>query len=258
MSAAGQRLGAPLALAATLWAVAAPAGAQLGTIRFDNWLYYQQNLSDTSRWQYRPRVFVPFALRDGWTFIQRFDLPFYYTDASGPANPDGERKFHVSDALVEEIFDTPEVARNLRLRASLRLVMPTGGEAPFGADQWQIAPGFGFHWRLPDAWRGVTISPYVRYFHGFDAGSPGVTTKRSWDFIPTVTFDLAEKWSLSFYSEQPISYDTRKHDWFVPIEAMFTHRPDKTWEYSFGGAYAVVKDDPAYRWLIQGRLSYYF
>lgn len=249
---------AAAALAACLGGIAGPARAQLGTVRFDNWLYYQSNYGDTERWQYRARLFFPFALSGGWTFTQRVDLPLYYTNASGPGNPDGGWKGKFSDIFVEEIFDTPEVAKNVRLRGSLRLVMPTGGDSPFGSDQWQVAPGFGGNWRIPDLWGGVTIAPYVRYFYGFSAGSPDVTTKRSWNIFPDVSFPLNDKWTLSFYPEQGITYNVRSGKWFVPIEAMLTNRVSKSWEYSFGGAYALVEDDRSYRWLFQGRLRYYY
>jgi len=252
------RWGATLAVASVMLGVSAPASAQLGTIRFDNWLFYQQNFGDTGRWQYRPRVFIPYELGGGWVFTQRADLPFYDTNATGPANPGGGWKFGVSDFMIEEIIDGPDVAKNFRLRGSLRLVFPTGGQAPFGADQWQIAPMFGMNWRLPDAWNGVTIAPFARYSYGFDAGSPGVTTIRSWTIYPEVTFGLADKWSLVLYPEQGITYNDRTHKWFVPAEAMVVNRLSKNWEYAVGGAYEIVDSNPSYRWLVEGRLRYYF
>ncbi len=251
-------IGYALALGAALAGLSASASAQIGTVRFDNWFYYQENYGDSARWQYRPRVFIPFAFGDGWTFTQRIDVPFYYTDATGPANPSGDWKFRISDALVEEILDTPDVAKNLRLRTSVRLVMPTGGQSPFGSDQWQVAPGFGANWRLPELWKGVSVIPYVRYFYGFDAGSPSVTTVRKWNFFPEVVVNLSEKWAIDFYPEQGISYNDRNNKWFVPIEAMFLNRVSKTFNYSVGGAYALVDDDKSYRWLIQARFTFLF
>ena len=238
------------------WPVSAPA--QMGTIRFDNWLYYQENYGDSVRWQYRAKVFVPFAIGGGWTFTQRADVPFYYTDRTGPANPGGDYEFHVSDVLVEEIFETPDVAKNFRLQASVRFVFPTGGEAPFGSDQWQVAPGAGFDWRLPELLRGVTISPYARYFFGFDPRSPNVTTVRRLDLFPTVKFKLAATWALSVYSEQSISFNERSNNWFVPIEAMLVNQPSKKFAYAFGGAYALAEGDGSYRWLAEARLTFFF
>ncbi len=248
-----------LALAAALAGAAPGAQAQMtmGTIRFDNWLFYQQNFGDTERWQYRPRVFIPWSFGDGWTFTQRIDVPLYYTNASGPDNVNGDWKFGVSDMFIEEIFDTPEVAKNVKLRTSLRLVFPTGGKSPFGADQWQAALGFGGNIKAPDIGRGVTFAPYARYFYGFDEGT-GVTTKRRWDFFPSVTVALNDAWYLDFWPEQGMSYNIRSGKWFIPFEAMVGNRISKQWEWSFGGSWAVNDQDQSYKWLLQGRLRYYF
>lgn len=253
-------IGASITLAAALVGAAPSAHAQMGTIRFDNWLFYQQNLdsSDSSRWQYRPRIFVPFALADGWTFTQRADLPLYYTNTGGPENPTAEWKFGVSDALVEEIFDSPDLTSNFRARTSLRIVFPTGGDAPFGADQWQAALGFGGTWRYPDLWGGTSFSPYARYFYGFHAASDKVTTKLSWNLFPTATFTLVPNWSLVLWPEQGITYNIRTQRWFVPLEAMVTNRVDKHVEWSAGGSWAANDNDKSYKWLFQSRLTYYF
>ena len=248
---------AAVALAAALLAAALPAAAQMGTIRLDQWGFYQENYGDTGRWQYRPRLFVPFKFGDGWTFTQRLDLPFYYTDAQGPANTTGGWKFGGSDAFVEELFESPELAPNFRLKASLRWTFPTGGKGPFGSDQWQIAPMFGAIWRFPEAWRGITFGPFARYSYGYDEGSPGVTTKRTWTIFPETTFTISDKYSLVFWPEQGITYNQRSEKWFVPLEAMFTHRLSKQWEYSVGGAAPMVDDDKSYRWVLQGRLRLY-
>jgi hypothetical protein len=63
---------------------------------------------------------------------------------------------------------------------------------------------------------------------------------------------------MVLWPEQGISYNLRSHKWFVPVEAMFTHRLNKQWEYSVGGAVPVDEGDKSYRWLLQGRLSYFF
>jgi hypothetical protein len=232
--------------------------AQLGTIRLDNWFYYVDSYFDSATVQYRPRIFVPFDFAHGWTFVQRADLPFLYTDALGPANPDGDWKFRAGDFMIEEILNTPEVAPNMRLFGSVRLVFPTGGEFPFGADQWQVAPAVGLIYSRPDLWRGTTFFPLARYFFGFDTQSPGVTEIRRLDLFPTVTLGLAPAWALHLYSENPISYNEQTNKWFVPIDALVTHRVSKSFEYGVGGAVAIVDDDRAYRWLVQARLTFYF
>lgn len=249
---------AALLLLALLLGASGRASAQLGTIRFDNWLYYADSFFDSTAVQYRPRVYVPFDLAGGWTFVQRADLPFFYTDAPGPANTGGDWETGVGDALIEEILTTPEVAPNTRLFGSVRLVFPTGGESPFGADQWQVAPAIGVLYSRPDLWRGVTLLPLARYAYGFDTRSPGVTEIRRLDLFPIAIFGLAPAWALHLYSENPISFNDRTNKWFVPLDVLVTHRVNKRFEFGVGGAVPIIDDDRAYRWLLQARLTFYF
>jgi hypothetical protein len=152
---------AALVCALWAWAASAPTSAQqLGTIRFDNWLYFQENINDSERWQYRPRFFIPFSLPQGWTFTQRIDLPVYYTNNTGPENPDGGWKAGIGDWFIEEAFNSPEVAKNLRLFGSVRFVFPTGGGAPFGGNQYQWAPAIGAIYAIPE--HRITIAPTAR------------------------------------------------------------------------------------------------
>jgi hypothetical protein len=234
-----------------------PTQAQMGTVTLENWLYYQENYGASARWQYQPRLLMPFAFGGGWTFTQRIDVPFYYTNATGSANADGAWRFRTSDVFVEEIFDTPDIARNFSVRASVRLVAPTGGAAPFGSDQWQVAPGAGFTWKLPEALRGVTAAPFARYSFGFDPRSADIATIRKINLLPKVTFGLIEDWAVAVYPQQGIWYDVRTRQWFVPAEAMVAKRKGQI-EYAIGGAYAIVDDYPLYRWLIEARLTYSF
>jgi hypothetical protein len=246
---------AALALAAS--ALGAPASAQqLGTIRFDNWLYFQENTDSSERWQYRPRFFIPFSLPQGWTFTQRADLPVFYTDKVGTENPSGDWKWGIGDWFIEEIFATPELAKNFRMSASVRFVFPTGGGSPFGADQYQWAPSIRATYAIPE--HKVTIGPLARYFMSFHATEPGAAKVRKLDLYPAVTFGLPDDWSLAFYPENPISYNDVTNKWFVPIDAMLIKRFSKTVEFGFGGAYGLVKDDPQYQYIINGRLTFYF
>ncbi len=142
------------------------------------------------------------------------------------------------------------------MSASVRFVFPTGGGSPFGSDQYQWAPGVGATYVIPE--HRITISPFARYFMSFHATEPGAAKVRKLDLFPTVTFGLADDWSLAFYPENPISYNDVTNKWFVPIDAMLIKRLSKTVEFGFGGAYGLVKDDPQYQYIINGRLTFYF
>ena len=257
-SSAGRSLATLIAaLALAAFAGSKPASAQsLGTIRFDNWLYFQENTDNSERWQYRPRFFIPFSLPRGWTFTQRADLPVFYTDKVGTDNPSGDWKWGIGDWFIEEIFATPELAKNFRMSASVRFVFPTGGSSPFGGNQYQWAPGVGATYAIPE--QRITISPFARYFMSYHAVREGGPEVRKLDLFPGVTFGLPDNWSLAFYPENPITYNDQTNKWFVPIDAMLIKRLSKTVEFGFGGAYALVKDDPQYQYIINGRLTFYF
>ena len=227
-----------------------------GSVRFDNWLSYQRNTDDSGQWLYQPRFYIPFQLRDGWTFTQRIDLPLSYTNAAGTDNASGGWKAGINDWFVEEIFTTPELAPNLKAWASVRLVFPTGGASPFGSQQYQWAPALSVSYAMPE--RGITISPVARYFMSYHATSSNATKVRTLDLYPIVTFALPNNWSLVTYPENGISYNRETRKWLVPLDLMLLKRLSKTTEFGFGGAYAFVKDNPAYRYVLYGRLTFYF
>lgn len=226
-------------------------------VRFDNWLYYQHNFDGTDRWQYRPRFYIPFNLSNGWTFTQRIDLPNYLTDKPGPENPDGEWKAGIADWFVEETFLSPEVAKNLKWSTGVRLVFPTGGQQPFGSSQYQWAPTLGALYTMPE--QRITFNPVARYFMSYHADLPGAARIRKLSLFPTLTFGgLLDGWSLSLWPENEISYNDVTDKWFVPVDLLATRALSKSAEIGFGGAWAVVKDDPAYKYVINARLTFRF
>jgi hypothetical protein len=233
-----------------------PKAEELGTVRFENWLIFQRYTNDSEQGQYWPRLYVPFNLPQGWTFTQRVDLPIARTDAVGPDNPTGAWKSGIGDWFIEEYFTTPEVATNTTVTASVRFVFPTGGSAPFGSSQYQWAPAIGMSYAIPED--GVTISPFARYFMSYHATREDAAKVRTLDLFPTVTFSLRNDWDLSFYAENPVVYNDVIHKWFVPIDILLTKRVSRSFGFGFGGAYGLVKDDPRYQYVVNGRVTFYF
>ena len=105
---------------------------------------------------------------------------------------------------------------------------------------------------------GVTIGPYARYFISYHATREGAARVRTLDLFPTVTFSLKDAWALSFYSENPVVYNDAINKWFVPIDVLLTKRVSKSFGFGVGGAYGLVKDDPRYQYVINGRVTFYF
>ena len=247
-------------LAGLLCAQAASADPGLGPVRLDNWGYFQKNTNGSNQWQYRPRIFVPYEFESGWVFRQRADVPMTYTDNTGPGNPGGGYSGGIGNILIESILDTPEVAPNLTLRTSLRLVFPSPKPSPFGTDnQYQVAPLLGFSYRMPEVLRGVTVAPFVRYFWGFNASEPNVTLINSLNVFPNVDFRLDEQWVLSFYPENAIVYNQNTKAWFVPLDFMFVRNVGKSFQFGIGGAFKLGNpSNPNYDYIINGRATFFF
>lgn len=224
-----------------------------GTIFFDNWLFFQKNSDDSEQWKYQARIYFPFDLPGGWTFTQRADLPVSYTDKVGTDNPTGGWKAGIGDWFIEEIITSPQLTKNFSMWASVRFVFPR--ESPFGTPQYEWAPAVGASYAIPE--HGITIDPVARYFVSYHATESGADKVRELDLFPIVKVALPNKWSLSFYPENAISYNAVTHKWFVPIDLMLGKWLTKTVEFGIGGAYALVKDDPQFNYTFYARLAIY-
>jgi hypothetical protein len=236
------------------------ARGNLGTIRLDNWGYFQENLNDTYQWQYRPRLFVPWVFANEWIATLRTDVPMLYTNNAGPANPEGGYTGGIGNIFFEPILDTAQVLPNLTLRTSLRFVLKSPKGPPVGPDtQYQIAPGAGFTYRMPDLLRGVTFSPYFRWVRGFNGDKPSTRLNSTLQVIPATTFRLADGWSLAFYGENPITYNWNTSKGFAPLDLLLVHRWSRNLEFAFGGATKIGNPSGAtYDYIINGRVTLFF
>jgi len=239
---------------------ASPGLGNLGTIRFDNWGYFQENRNGSGQWQYRPRVFVPWVFGNGWIATLRTDVPMIYTDNTGPANSNGGYSGGIGNVFFEPILDTAQLLPNLTFRTSLRYILQSPRGLPFGRDdQDQIAPGAGFTYRMPDTLRGVTFSPYLRWIRGFNADQPGTQLVSTLQVIPATTFRLDERWSFAFFAENPITYNFNTEKWFAPLDLLLIHRWKPNVEFAFGGATKIGNPSGAtYDYIINGRMTFFF
>ncbi len=97
---------------------------------------------------------------------------------------------------------------------------PTGGQSPFGSEQYQWAPALYLNYHVPDLGYGVTFHPLARYFMSYHASYAGAAMVRKLDLYPTVTLALPAKWFIALYPEYPIEYNQLTRQWFVPFESL--------------------------------------
>lgn len=257
----------PVVLRAALAAAAlmgltqgARAEEGLGPIRVDQWGFFQRNPNGSDQWQYRPRLYVPWSLANGWTVTQRADLPMIYTDDKGSANPAGGFSGGIGNAFLETMLDAPATTPGLVWRAILRLTFPSPKGSPFGKDdQYQVAAGLGLSYRLAEVWNGITLEPIMRYNWGARPNPPTTQLVSSLDLYPAVTFGLGEGWSLALYPENPITYNRNNGQWFMPLDLMVLHRVNRDFEFGIGAAVKLGNPaNPSYDYVIDGRATFYF
>lgn len=238
----------------------APTTADRGSPgRFDLWTYYFDNADGSTSWRETARLTKPLPLgNEGWRVTLRADLPVIYTDQTGTDNRGGDWEFGWGDALAQVVFSTPELAEDLKLTFGFRSILPTGDDAPFGSSQWAIGPQAGFSYDAGDWAEGLTLAPTVRWLRGFAPTRDGVTRIRQWDLYPTVSYKFAPEWTISFWEENPIIYNDRSNNWFVPLDGMIVRSFGERWQIGLGAATALVDDDARYDNVVYGRISAQF
>ncbi|MBL8675360.1 MAG: hypothetical protein JNL07_10760 [Rhodospirillales bacterium] len=238
----------------------APAAASAQTprppdTRIDVWMFGQRNddATDSRLNKLTIRAQRTFELPAGWRAALRGDLPLLDTDKRGVGNPGGDFSAHLGDVLTQASVTTPQVLPGLTFSAGVRLVYPTGGKPPFGSAQWQVAPQVGMALTIPGIAEGLTIAPMARHFHGFSPTRAGVVTVRSWDLFPTVTLRLPDKWSVTFWDENPITYNERTNSWFVPFDVMVVKGIGESFQIAAGFATRIGGDAKSYKTIAYGR-----
>jgi hypothetical protein len=112
---------------------------------------------------------------------------------------------------------------------------------------------------MPDVLRGVTFSPYLRWLRGFNGDEPSTQLISTLQVIPATTFRLTDRWSLTFYAENPITYNYNTSKWFAPLDLLLVHRCSQNLEFAFGGATKIGNPSGAtYDYIINGRVTLFF
>ena len=139
---------------------------------------------------------------------------------------------------------------------------------PFGNNgQWAVGPQLGWSF-LPevDSKLHVTdFSPLIRYMYGFDSKNNSLSVnpnqpalQRSLQMFPTIGFQITLDTMLRFWDENGVVYNSAGGGWFVPIDAMLTHRLSKHWVVAIGASKQVVQTYKQYDWSSYGKVSFNF
>ena len=219
--------------------------------------YGEQSQSDTLKLRYyQPLQF------DQWRGTMRLDTS--YVSTYGPTLPQqSSGTYNAGNTMLTVWGNHPSVLKNWEGTLGARIVFPFGNNG-----QWAAGPQVGTVYvpnkaansRLSD------FSPLLRYMYGFDtkgnsfANNPNQPPlARNLNIFPTLGFNILPDTQIRFWDENGVVWNTGGGGgWFVPIDAMVTHRLNKHFLFAVGASKQVVQSYPVYDWSFYGKLSFNF
>ncbi len=130
--------------------------------------------------------------------------------------------------------------------------------------QWLAGPQVSTSFKPANGEKSVIsdISPLARYMFGFNpkapAGSSLPPLASQLELYPTIGLNLSPSTQIRFWDENGVVYNAAGGGWFVPIDAMVTHRLNKNILFAIGGAKQVVQTYQLYSWSVYGKISLSF
>ena len=217
------------------------------------WGYHEydgsQNYADTLKLRY----YNPVNLGN-WHGMLRLDTA--YTATYGPQLPvQSSGTYSPNNAMLTIWGGQAGWLANV----GARIVAPLSNSG-----QWLAGPQVSTSFKPAGNGQNVLsdISPLARYMIGFDAKAPsGVSPPplaSRLELYPTIGLNLSPNTQLRFWDENGAAYNAAGGGWFVPIDAMVTHRLNKNLLFAIGGAKQVVQTYQLYNWSVYGKIAVSF
>jgi hypothetical protein len=211
------------------------------------WGYHNTTGEQAQNDTLKLRYYQPLAF-DQWRGTMRLDTS--YVSTYGPQLPQqSSGTYSAGNTLLTIWGNHPSLLKNWEGTLGGRIVFPFGNNG-----QWAAGPQIG------------TVYVPGRYMYGFDtkgnsfANNPNQPPLvRNLNIFPTLGFNISPNTQIRFWDENGISWNTGGGGgWFVPLDAMVTHRLNKNFLFAVGASKQVVQSYPVYDWSFYGKLSFNF
>jgi hypothetical protein len=197
-----------------------------------------------------------------WILALRTDLPLLSKDPITSSNPNGSYLQGVGDADFQGTF-IHDLDQRWTLGFGARLTAPTGDDNTVGSGKWQIMPGAGVRYALPEINSSSYLEPVVRYNVSF-AGDPTKKNISNMQFAPTFNLGLSDGWFVTFYPSadirinfgDPITGQTGRL--FLPFDARIGRKLSDNVAVSLELGVPIIKDYPVYDIKTQVRLNVFY
>jgi hypothetical protein len=172
------------------------------------------------------------------------------------------RQYSAGNTMVTIWGQDKNYLNPLRALVGARVILPFGN---YG--QWAVGPQLS--WTLTpdeDSLLKVTdFSPLIRYMYSFDTKNNSFAVNPSqpplsqyFQIYPTVGFQLSPKTMLRIWDENGMAYSPASGGWFVPLDAMVTHRLTKNLVLAIGASKQLFQTYKQYDWMGYGKVSLNF
>jgi hypothetical protein len=226
------------------------------------WYYHQKLPSGAYSNMGTLRYYHPIRNPWGtWRGVFRFDQSYFNSYGPGFDDPESQR-YQRGNTMITVWGNHPNVFSNWHGDLGFRVIFPVGNQG-----QWAVGPqaGTSYQTRKPAGKVGLSdFSPLARFMFGFNIKNNRLVKpdqpppERVLTVFPTLGFDLSPNTQLRLWDENGMSYSPSGGKWFVPIDAMITHKVGNHLVLALGVSRSVIDTYAQYRTNVYGKISWYF
>ena len=224
------------------------------------WGYHEyhgnQNYADTLKLRYYHPL-------DVGQFQGTLRLDTSYVSDYGPSYPaQSSGQYSAGNTMLTFWGNHPHLLPAWGANLGARVIFPFGNNG-----QWAVGPQIGASFRSKEAtlFNLADFSPLARYMYGFDTKNNSFQVNpnqpplmRNLQLYPTLGFQIDPSTQIRFWDENGVIYNSAGGGWFVPLDAMVTHRINKSFLFAIGASKQVVQTYNQYDWSVYGKLSFNF
>jgi hypothetical protein len=225
------------------------------------WGYHNTTGEQVQNDTLKLRYYQPLTF-DQWRGTMRLDTS--YVSTYGPTLPaQSSGTYNAGNTMLTVWGNHPNVLKNWEGTLGGRIIFPFGNNG-----QWAAGPQVGTVYvpKQGDNSRLSDFSPLLRYMYGFDTKGNSFASNpnqpplvRNLNIFPTLGLNISPSTQLRLWDENGIILNTGGGGgWFVPLDAMVTHRLNKSFLFAVGASKQVVQSYSVYDWSFYGKLSFNF
>ena len=224
------------------------------------WGYHNYDGSNNYQNILRLRYYNPIEAGN-WQGRIRLDTSVA-SDYNSSSTPNNTGQYSSGNTMVTIWGQDRSFLKPLGALVGARVMFPFGNNG-----QWAAGPQLNwvFSPQVDSILHVTDFSPLIRYMYGFDSKNNSYAINpsqpaliRNLQMFPTLGFQLSPNTILRFWDENGVVYNSAGGGWFIPVDAMVTHRLSKNFVFAIGVSKQVIQTYQQYDWKTYTKVSYNF